>query len=138
MRISDWSSDVCSSDLVHRFLLQPDGGEEFQRSVTQQVDRADFRPKRLGDDLHDAVELGLRRGARGHDIMQTRQYFAGGGGGCLLHEHELADYRPSVKRLCTAAQRRGRFGEQLDRKSVVEGKRWSGLVDLGGRRSIKK
>src|SRR3546814_3055643 len=98
MRISDWSSDVCSSDLVHRFLLQPDGGEEFQRSVTQQVDRADFRPKRLGDDLHDAVELGLRRGARGHDIMQTRQYFAGGGGGCLLHEHELADYRPSVKR----------------------------------------
>src|SRR3546814_18337814 len=45
--------------------------------------------------------------------MQTRQYFAGGGGGCLLHEHELADYRPSVKRLCPAAQRRGRFGEQF-------------------------
>src|SRR3546814_15456213 len=104
MRISDWSSDVCSSDLVHRFLLQPDGGEEFQRSVTQQVDRADFRPKRLGDDLHDAVELGLRRGARGHDIMQTRQYFAGGGGGCLLPEHELADYRPRAQRLCTAAK----------------------------------
>src|SRR3546814_864847 len=70
-------------------------------------------PSCSGDELHDAVELGLRRGARGHDIMQTRQYFAGGGGGCLLHEHELADYRPSVKRLCPAAQRRGRFGEQF-------------------------
>src|SRR3546814_13712366 len=57
---------------VHRFRLQPDGGEEFQRSVTEQVDRADFRPKRLGDDLHDAVELGLRRGAQGHDIIDRK------------------------------------------------------------------
>src|SRR3546814_21029949 len=34
MRISDWSSDVCSSDLLHppSYLLHPPSGGEFRRS----------------------------------------------------------------------------------------------------------
>src|SRR3546814_18121016 len=73
MRISDWSSDVCSSDLVWR----------------SGVRRSRVRLHRLGPDRH--------RGAR-------------------------SEASPDAG----------------DRKSVVEGKRVSVRVDLGGRRLSKK
>src|SRR3546814_6140886 len=41
MRISDWSSDVCSSDLVHADLVGPPGLEVDveQRGVPERLDR---------------------------------------------------------------------------------------------------
>ena len=66
---------------VDRFLAQAVGGEQFERIVAQQIDRADFARHRLGDQVDDAVELGLRRSAPRHDVMQAGQDFAGGGGG---------------------------------------------------------
>src|SRR3546814_506633 len=37
MRISDWSSDVCSSDLEHRSRVLTDRGIEFETSTFQQA-----------------------------------------------------------------------------------------------------
>src|SRR3546814_18939698 len=104
MRISDWSSDVCSSDLDRR-----------------------TRTRR--------VAIGEPRTARTVEIV---------GGGGIVHEA-----RPSIPvrfersrdapRPCTIA--RGvstSLDTNGDRKSVVEGKRVSGRVDLGGRRIIQK
>ena len=49
---------------VHRFLAQAVGGEQLELVVAQQVDRADFARHRLGDEVDDLVELGLRTAAR--------------------------------------------------------------------------
>src|SRR3546814_17627505 len=55
MRISDWSSDVCSSDLV--YLIDEDG------RVLQEVDRTDFANLLLlvgagaSDKAHDLVAM---------------------------------------------------------------------------------
>src|SRR3546814_12521838 len=95
MRISDWSSDVCSSDL--------------------EADRRDHGWKKAGSSFRS----------------------------------ERRSWMEAKRRRCckdTAAFKVGfgRTGTQLlrfapeDRKSVVEGKRVSVRVDLGGRRSIKK
>src|SRR3546814_14538430 len=93
MRISDWSSDVCSSDLPARPSAEPAGG---------------LRQLRSGP--------GRRSGAA------DPQYHGSG-----VVSGGLPD--PIV-----AAQ----VGRGRDRKSVVEGKRVSVRVDLGGRRIIKK
>ena len=66
---------------VHRFLAQPVGGEQFELIVAQQVDRADIAAHRLGDQVDDPVELGLRRAALGHHIVQAGQDLASGNGG---------------------------------------------------------
>ena len=66
---------------VHRFLAQAVGREQLEDIVAQQIDRADVAAHRLGDEIDDAVELGLRRPALGHDLVQTGQDLAGGGGG---------------------------------------------------------
>ena len=66
---------------VHRFLAQAVRGEQFERLVAQQIDRADLALHRLGDQVDDPVELGLRRAALGHDIVKAGQDLAGGGGG---------------------------------------------------------
>src|SRR3546814_9418044 len=83
MRISDWSSDVCSSDLLHagavdRLALQSLGGAEFQYvAAAAHIDRADVGAEGAGDDLDDAVEPGLRRAAAGHDVAQPTQHLPG-------------------------------------------------------------
>ena len=66
---------------VDRFLAQPVGGEQLELVVAQQIDRADLAAHRLGDQVDDLVELGLRRAALGHDLVQAGQDFAGGSGG---------------------------------------------------------
>ncbi len=66
---------------MHRLLAQAVGRGQLQRIVAQQVDRADLALHRLGDQVDDLVELGLRRPALGHDLMEAGQDFAGGGGG---------------------------------------------------------
>src|SRR3546814_16905161 len=89
MRISDWSADVCSSDLD---------------AVVVRRDRPHHGEPGLGLQIDDAPALA-----------------------------RLGDH---LAHLCDEAMPAGR-GEQA-RKSVVEGKRVSVRVDLGGRRIMKK
>jgi hypothetical protein len=62
---------------VDRALVEADGGEQFEHSVAQQIDRAYLARHRLCDDLHDLVELHLRVGARGHHVVKAGQYYPG-------------------------------------------------------------
>jgi hypothetical protein len=67
---------------VHRLLLQASRREQLEHPVAQQIDRADLARQRLADDLHNPVELRLRGAARGHHVMQARQYLPRGDRGC--------------------------------------------------------
>src|SRR3546814_10841724 len=58
MRISDWSSDVCSSDLLsrqskrlsqHRVVFQPGVNEELAANAVQGSQMASASPDRIGD-----------------------------------------------------------------------------------------
>src|SRR3546814_21099183 len=120
MRISDWSSDVCSSDLY----VHPD----------RHGDR-----RRLGlQCCRDARPAGLSAG-----IPQRRRHgrrlFRGGGG---YHRARvvgtgarIARARTHIRRDQGIAQTRA---QARDRKSGGEGKSGSVRVDLGGPRTIQK
>src|SRR3546814_12671157 len=104
MRISDWSSDVCSSDLAR---LMP---------LVQQQRLDGGRPGPFGA----WIEPGEAR--------------ADGVGG---DQHALAAHRRGqCQRLAPRPGAKVDHGQ--DRKSVVQGKRVSVRVNLGGRRTIKK
>src|SRR3546814_14006403 len=114
MRISDWSSDVCSSDLVDlRQLLDREC----------HIDRADI-----------LLEIGdpLGTGDR-HDRLVTVQQPS-------KRQLTSRDAVPCAQRLDFLQQRRvtWQIVTLEDRKSVVSGKSVSVRVDLGGRRIIKK
>src|SRR3546814_10323547 len=67
MRISDWSSDVCSSDLVARRGLVEGRGDDFAVHAALHV--GDF----LGpfvDQQDDQIDLGMVVGDRLGDILQ--------------------------------------------------------------------
>src|SRR3546814_12933892 len=102
MRISDWSSDVCSSDLV--ILVDH-----------PQSRRAD----RVAEAFQPAVDLAWD-GAVGvvKAVEHVAPAFAFLGDVQILHRHQLGD-RETVMHL-DQAQLRARNGE--DRKSVVSGK----------------
>src|SRR3546814_14163729 len=108
MRISDWSSDVCSSDLL-RPGLGPHGLE------------------------HRAIRLNRILSVAGHDhdfatkpSGTARKLRSRCGNGISM---------PASRNAASIAKRRSLL---TDRKSVVEGKRVSVRVSLGGRRTIKK
>src|SRR3546814_14070359 len=110
MRISDWSSDVCSSDLrrwrrARGRILREDNGQRINQRAWQ----------RSGERIID----GLRVAPGRHHLVapKPRQML----GQCRLAEPDD---------LFELAHR--------DRKRVVEGTSVSVRVDLGGRRSIKK
>src|SRR3546814_18604468 len=106
MRISDWSSDVCSSDLV--------AVEKLDIEIAAGLFLGDlglqFEP--FGEGTALAPERGLQGDLRSLDLLRRRCRRRGG----------------------PDDSERG----QRARKSVVEGKRVSVRVALGGRRSIKK
>src|SRR3546814_2694347 len=61
MRISDWSSDVCSSDLKTQVFVAPDG-DHFRVRLTHslevaQIARTIARALRLNEDLTEALAL---------------------------------------------------------------------------------
>src|SRR3546814_9491609 len=56
MRISDWSSDVCSSDLLAQATVRPQGAEEQNSPLATLID-----PARLGSDFNVA-ETGAQGG----------------------------------------------------------------------------
>src|SRR3546814_16174849 len=133
MRISDWSSDVCSSDLraglfrlsrlpagVHRRLPE-DGGAGHQgggggpsdphQRAAPAYEQGGHRARSLSAGAGHGIELVLLRSDAGRQAL-----------------------RP-VRQLPTAVQG---FRGSGDRKSVVEGKSVAVRVELGGRRIIKK
>src|SRR3546814_16870361 len=114
MRISDWSSDVCSSDL--------DGAGAFGRQL--QTTRGRHRkPGRFGNDTAEAA--------------MTKPLFEAAQERSLVASLDVDD-PVGVE----TGQREGRR-EQVglrhdDRKSVVKGQSVSVRVDPGGRRLIKQ
>src|SRR3546814_20593031 len=118
MRISDWSSDVCSSDLV---------------DVVEAGDR-DHRSEDLA--LHDLVVL---QGAGHHGRLVEEAVAVGGpaAGGDLdvLAAGGALDEAGDAVALARRDERADLV--LADRKSVVSGKSVSVRVDFGGRRIIK-
>src|SRR3546814_17287614 len=120
MRISDWSSDVCSSDLRWRYRLhwcrdhawKPElatvaatrisASNDGARLVV--VDLAGGRLSKLADDAKPQVDAATSPGTLRNPV----------------------------------AYRNAATGGWRDRKSVGQGKSVSGRVDRGGRRTIKK
>src|SRR3546814_12319599 len=131
MRISDWSSDVCSSDLAHLVVMGLPGRHimPFQPCSCRQL---------LG-------KGGLARtGAAQHECHMpgAAHRFAGKMVGTAIDARRAATAAAiSVKaRTIRSVMRRPPWFimDRADRKSVVEGKSGSVRVDLGGRRIIKQ
>src|SRR3546814_19178753 len=140
MRISDWSSDVCSSDLFERFAVE----RLHHIFVGARLDR--------GADMVDAVFGGAEDDARPFlmpivEIVERAEKLH------AAHHRHVPVKQDDVGTIDAAEGQRllsiGRIldgkghafkdmARDLDRKSVVQGKRVSVSVDHGGRRIIKK
>src|SRR3546814_13549102 len=118
MRISDWSSDVCSSDLVAAGSLGlPDLGINTLDDVLTDVRRITYVC-----DLPLLVDIDTGFGPSAFNIGRTvRSLIKNGAAACHIEDQ-------------VGAKRCG----HRDRKSVVSGKSVTVRVDLGGRRIIKK
>src|SRR3546814_17749025 len=119
MRISDWSSDVCSSDLLaQRERLQPSLLDRLRDDDPRNPKDAIGQQSQSARGLRESLlrDLGWLLNSRNLDSVQ-----------------DLSAY-PEVARLVV------NFGlpEQVDRKSVGEGKSVSERVDMRGRRILKK
>src|SRR3546814_15748452 len=129
MRISDWSSDVCSSDLTSRVAepcrLSPPA-LAASRPRTLRGDGAAAGTLRLP---HRAC-LPAARGAAGGRARLSR----------YRQRRQLSLDQPRLRAgLRGPARRAARSGgDGRDRKSVVKGKSVSVRLDLGGRRTLKK
>src|SRR3546814_16427843 len=110
MRISDWSSDVCSSDLAAAVGLV---GAEVQSA---NGDRA------AGHAQHQIA------------IVAELRFFVGQFG--AVNEHAFGPVQADAS--CTHGVRFGDVIAGLDRKGDVLGKSVSVRVVIGGRRSLKK
>src|SRR3546814_21032818 len=109
MRISDWSSDVCSSDLKNHFRVRGDEARLPERLFRHLARHA--RPRADAVRQRPRFREGTRaEGAAGRGNLVPALFGA------------LGRHRPC----------------RPDRKSVVSGKSVSVRVDLGGRRIIKK
>src|SRR3546814_15443382 len=123
MRISDWSSDVCSSDLgatldrpKHAALPNQDASPSFSPTVTSGI-----RPQLSAS---GGRHIPIRTGARSDNLLSLpRHDKAAGRAGGLLSEGGRSGTGSAYSR---------------DRKRGVEGKRVAALRDLGGRRIIKQ
>src|SRR3546814_16781158 len=116
MRISDWSSDVCSSDLRAQFLeTQPFGrtGQAAERAARQRV-LVEHRERILGEFEIEA----RKRAPRAADEVERQpgQNLAGPAGGA---EH-LAERAPE-RLLATLAQRRPAGHRKEERRVGKEG-----------------
>src|SRR3546814_19661649 len=112
MRISDWSSDVCSSDLSDGFdevavrdqiAVLVDGNRQLRQRT---CGRTEDRPG-------EVQRIELRLVERAQNAV----------GLLLVERGRAAQVRADLR---------------VNRKSVVKGKHWSGRVDHGVRRLIKK
>src|SRR3546814_11329815 len=141
MRISDWSSDVCSSDLAED-RIEPDGTIDAghdEHSFEHRLHRLQPATHRFGiapdrQLTGEGFELFLRRR---HSLPSMLRFQAGASRVPIqrARPERPASARGAVRRAGSAA---GRRCVRADRKSAVEGKSGAVRVDLGGRRSIKK
>src|SRR3546814_17277515 len=134
MRISDWSSDVCSSDLLALTLEKKRKIETAGKSLDESAEAEIQR-------LYEKIELRKRDEQSIWEALLKRHF------GLLF---EAFHAHPDKARLfirmidyCRAPGPDGfsRLGEWMslqDRKDVVSGKSVAVLVNLGGRRIIKK
>src|SRR3546814_15439358 len=121
MRISDWSSDVCSSDLPRSRRreieqldpLVADRGRQFAPAVGRAIVDHEYlmRGKALG-------ERALDRRADMRGLVIKRHHHGKARNGTGLRHQSRAAFR--------------------DRKSVVSGKRVAVVLDYGGRGIYKK
>src|SRR3546814_20179087 len=119
MRISDWSSDVCSSDLAARdAAVETDRGKRRRVMLEQSPHEADHRL--------DPVPQGRQR------LRLPRLEIVARHGELPVHPAVIAELpaQDGIDRI------EGVF--DTDRKSVVSGKSVSVRVYLGGRRIIKQ
>src|SRR3546814_19185307 len=121
MRISDWSSDVCSSDLAEHHQRDHEGDRPIGQVEAGQHRRGDLDHDPAGDrvDDHDAhypSAVQLREEARERGRL-----------GWLLHQGMLA----------SSALKRGSSCNEIGRASC-KGTSVSVRLDLGGRRIIQK
>src|SRR3546814_15334976 len=121
MRISDWSSDVCSSDLQPQVV----GAARVRRELIALLQDVHRR-----GDLLLVVCAHFLPADRHRRVADTAQH-AVRGLGLLARQHREA------RRCAERAEQRG-LARALDRKSVVWGKSVAVRVDIGGRRIIKK
>src|SRR3546814_19369407 len=117
MRISDWSSDVCSSDLAELAVLFP--------PLLPRVIVTHTRPEPM---------LGLLRRLDGGPARTVAHGYISRGGTLDVAGMLFAN-RSTWAHLAESA---ARLLNRPDRQRVVSGKRVSVRVDLGGRRIIKK
>src|SRR3546814_18687293 len=106
MRISDWSSDVCSSDLLRKIGIPGvvEYGEQPQLTVVHQVsvcrDQSDI-------DMSAKQRCGCRGGSLEWHMLELRA-------GCFGHASKCKMSAAHCAR-CTVSE----WGAGLDRKSVV-------------------
>src|SRR3546814_14822843 len=137
MRISDWSSDVCSSDLIGINPLVPfnaglgdarggapvDDANDGQRLVNGGLPAVLSQTFRTL--LQSRMHVGLARYAQQYPGIDQMVFEPNAHDGELFHTNAFS--LPARRRVC-----------QLDRKSVGEGKSVSVRVYIGGTRNIKK
>src|SRR3546814_16614366 len=123
MRISDWSSDVCSSDLKRN-------GVAYGRGVIQQHFRVEPLP--YGHELPDHCAAEYRaQGAQRVDVSRHIRAFAG------VHDAGTQEQqRDDSHGLAEGLQRLRQHELRSEERRV--GKECVVRVDLGGRRIIKK
>src|SRR3546814_15578299 len=115
MRISDWSSDVCSSDLTDGEAAGTEAEEEAnppQATAPEKAPREEIQAESTAPKGRVLASPAVRKRALDLGV-------------------DLALVRP-------AEGGRVRHGDLEDRKSVVSGKSVSVRVDLGGRRILEK
>src|SRR3546814_5449816 len=85
MRISDWSSDVCSSDLRHRFI----GWDEQRQSAQHPFDtRHDRSGKWLDPDHQRAWNAAYLHTKRGKGSIGPRSTGTRRPGGCIRRDRK--------------------------------------------------
>src|SRR3546814_20343442 len=111
LRISDWSSDVCSSDLGHRFVIHSEGWRR-RPALMARAFSSDLRQR-----VVEAVDSGMsRRAAAGRFEI-----------GISTAINWVRRWRET-----------GNWAARQIGRASWRGKSVSGRVDLGGRRIIKK
>src|SRR3546814_10308850 len=93
MRISDWSSDLCSSDLVVRLALRHAFDHVEQDDVAEFLLRGEQRQRSADIPGSDQSDLLASHGAR-HSLLASPAKLHGAGGG-------TGHYRPAGQRLAT-------------------------------------
>src|SRR3546814_7424970 len=81
MRISDWSSDVCSSDLRGPFVATPSSPQRLQRQGARVLHLLQREGRLDGGDVVDACQLGLQKALVGGEVARRdpQQVVAGAG-----------------------------------------------------------